>query len=121
MQLQSNLPAKQVQVEKYEKDGKVAVLYSFGKGWGWSVMSHHPEMAIDSRLVNAFITGGDELAQKLAGELYPPQEYSGYCVDCTNKAKLRLRWIGKGEPFYITSQAGHEEVVTSENEFWFTA
>ena len=57
-------------VEKYVKDGQVAILYSPGYGGGWSTWGE-PEMAWDKRLVDAFLAGGTKQVEQVATQLYP--------------------------------------------------
>ena len=90
---------------KYEKEGKVAVLYSPGFGAGWSTWMSNDEKAIFCpRLAEALDknTPYTDLLQ-IAKEEFP-NEYLGGLED------LEIRWIPKGIYFEITEYDGNEKV-----------
>ena len=59
-------------VEKLERDGKVAILYSPGYGAGWSTWNDDiaEELVFDKDLILAFENGGPDEVEKIAIEKY---------------------------------------------------
>jgi hypothetical protein len=89
-------------VEKYIDGGSVGVLYSPGFGAGWSTWGDE-DMAVDKRLVEAFIRGGADACISEAKNLYP-SEYLGGGKD------LQLTWVKLGSQFEIAEYDGDESV-----------
>lgn len=94
-------------MEKIEKDGKVAVLYSPGYGAGWSTWefddNHRETLCMDARIVGPFLAGDRSAAIAVARELVPDL-YTGGASD------LKVAWIEKGRAFEINEYDGHESV-----------
>ena len=95
--------------EKYERDGKVAVLVSPGFGAGWSswVGGDEQQAAMDRRLVERVLTGG-KIDEELAVEVLGGDPYLG-------DINVDVEWVEKGKPFYIHVYDGSEHLVT---DFW---
>lgn len=96
----------EITFEKYEKDGKVAVLYSPGFGAGWSTWAWDGEaesLAMNAKIVEAFLAGGGEAATRVAEELHP-DVYTGGAED------LSVEWIAKGTAFRINEYDGNESI-----------
>lgn len=104
-------------MEKLERNGKVAVLYSSGYGAGWySWNEGYPQILFDPELV--------ELAEKEQELPYPeitlakraqekyPDIYTGG-ADCG----LDIKWIPKGTRFYIHEYDGNEHVRIIDENF----
>lgn len=101
--------------EKYEKDGKVAVLVSPGYGAGWSTSAASSEdqaIAMDKRIVQYVLD--DALTElKEFMERYYPDVYLGGLED------LVVEWVTKGEAFEITEYDGYENLtVIGEQQYW---
>lgn len=102
-------------MEKYIKDGKVAVLVSPGYGAGWSTWAgeeYKVQLAMDSRFVKAKLDGWDqgkleELVERVLGEdsyVY----YGGW-------SNVEVEWVPVGERFEITEHDGYEELKSIDS------
>ena len=89
---------------KYERDGKVAVLYSPGYGAGWSTWEsqYANELAFDSELVKAVLNEDYSLAVSIAEKKYG--NFTGGASD------LKIEWIPKGTAFLIKEYDGNEYI-----------
>lgn len=89
---------------KYERDGKVAVLYSPGYGAGWSTWEdeYANELAFDSEIVEAVLNEDYELAASIA-----EKKYGAYTEGASN---LEIEWIPKGTAFLIEEYDGRESI-----------
>lgn len=102
------------EIEKYEKDGMVAVLVSPGFGAGWSTWSSPEDfLAMDKTLVQMAIDSksADEVEAYLNTkdlDIY----MGGWPVS--------VEWVPKGTPFRIDEYDGSESLVTT-NDFSLTA
>jgi hypothetical protein len=104
-----------VEFEKYIVDGKVGVLVSPGYGAGWSTWAHDmtdKAMAMDKRIVEAFIRGGSSAAAEEAAKLFP-NNYLGGATD------LEIEWVDQGLRFDIREYDGYESLhVFSSDDGW---
>jgi hypothetical protein len=100
-------------VEKLERDGKVAVLISPGFGAGWSTWAdEHKEFALfDRRLVEAMEAGGSAAVEAKVEEILGEDEafYMGGARDLT------IEWLPKGERFYVDEYDGFESIRRIED------
>ena len=95
-------------VEKYYKDGKMAILVSPGFGAGWSTWNQ-PEIAIDRRIVEKFINehpSADEMEDFIGSLGYKRPYMGGY-------EEIEVMWVPKGERYLVTEYDGHEELLIS--------
>ena len=94
-------------MEKIERDGKTAVLFSPGYGAGWSTWASDSAvkeaMCMDARIVGAFLEGGKEAAAAAVETLFPGN-YTGGARD------LEVIWIEKGKLFEIEEYDGFESL-----------
>jgi hypothetical protein len=91
-------------MEKVEKDGLVAVLYSPGYGAGWhSWNSEHEGLLFDREIVEAVLAGDVKRAVSIAEAKYPGI-YTGGGDDLT------IEWVPKGSRFEIHEYDGSESV-----------
>ena len=91
-------------MEKIERDGKVAVLYSPGYGAGWSTWVSPTEKAIFCpRLVLAVLGESGEDPKKVAEDEFPG-EYLGGLED------VQVEWLYKGTRFEINEYDGSESI-----------
>lgn len=107
-------------VEKLERDGMVAVLYSPGWGAGWSTWNtnHAEELLFDKELVLALENGGPYEVEKIIESRYPEYEiYTGGVSD------LKIAWVPKGDVFRIDEYDGNESIVYlgDEDDLWMVA
>lgn len=102
-------------VEKYIKDGKVAVLYSPGFGAGWvSWNDEHAEyLAFDKDLVQAVLDGNLTLAASLAEA--SAGIYAGGARD------LKVEWLNPGDMFEIEEYDGNESIHVIGNRLYMVA
>lgn len=95
-------------MNKMERDGKVAVLYSpgFGAGWvSWAEDRHKDLLAFDADIVQAVLDGDRSKAAALA------VEKCGEDSLCTIGAdQLEVMWLEKGTLFEINEYDGKESV-----------
>lgn len=94
-------------MNKIERDGKVAVLYSPGYGAGWSTWAGNADrelLCFDARLVQLVLDGKHvecfELAEKLCSSYYPGGTHN----------ELEVTWVPKGVAFEINEYDGSESV-----------
>lgn len=93
-------------MEKIEKDGRVAVLYSPGFGAGWSTWADDDQkeaLCMDARIVGPFVDGDRDAAVAAAVALFPDL-YIGDASD------LKVIWIEKGRAFEVEEYDGSESV-----------
>lgn len=97
-------------MEKYVKDGKVAVLVSPGWGAGWSTWANErskDQLAMDSRFVKAKLDGLDEgELEELVKCVFGEDAY----VYFGGWSNVEVEWVPVGEIFEITEYDGHEEL-----------
>lgn len=100
-------------MEKYERDGCVAVLYSpeFGAGWSTWAGEHKPILMFDKEIVQAVLDGDKEKAATLAQE-----KCGGDYVCVIGAPDLEVSWVPKGQPFEITEYDGAESIRMIGND-----
>jgi len=104
-------------VEKLEKDGKVAVLISpdFGAGWStWADDEHKLFMLFDSNLVNLVLDKKYDEAVKLVKERNK-NIYTG------GIREIEVVWVDKGTQFRVTEYDGYESIEYSHDSYWVQA
>ena len=101
-------------MEKVERDGKVAVLYSPDYGAGWYTWNtSHPEILFHPRLVELVEQDRrDEITDELMEEILGLDEDSYVYIG--GACNLSIEWVNKGQTFYIHEYDGHEHVVTRD-------
>jgi hypothetical protein len=92
-------------IERLEKDGLVAVVYSPGFGAGWSTWNSEQGelLALDKDIAQAVMDGDLKRAAEIAKQK-APDTYLGGADDLT------IRWIPKGTAFHINEYDGNESV-----------
>lgn len=90
-------------VEKFERDGKVAVLISPGFGAGWSTWNYGEECIFDPEIVQAVLAHDLVKAETIAKRKYP-EFYTGGVDDLT------VAWVDKGDRFEIHEYDGNESL-----------
>ena len=108
-------------MEKYIKDGNVAVLYSPGFGSGWYTWNtEYPELLFDVTVVE-YLLSEDVTMTREELERYLEEKYPGVYIG-SNLDDLDIYWVPKGEEFRINEYDGSEGVVTrSKDDSWHVA
>ena len=92
-------------MDKIERDGKIAVLYSPGYGAGWYTWHDKPELVFDPAVVQMVEENRHEDIPAYVKKTYPGEYlYTGGAED------LRIKWIPKGTRFEITEYDGSEDI-----------
>ena len=101
-------------MEKIEKEGKIAVLYSPGYGAGWSTWAEDSQkeaLCMDARIVGPFLAGNKDAAIAAAVAMFPDL-YTGGGRD------LALVWVEKGCAFEIEEYDGSESIhILGERDY----
>jgi hypothetical protein len=105
-------------MEKYIKDGKVAVIYSPGFGAGWYTWNHGDygyELVFDPGLVDLIINERpwDQV------EAYATLKWPGVYVGGLQEAVVE--WIAPGVEFKITEYDGSESLQFRNSDDWLVA
>lgn len=102
-------------MQKYIKDGKVAILVSPGFGAGWSTWEGKA-LAYDRRVVEKFFEGtpAKEMQEYLNSIGYKNIYMGGY-------DHLIVKWLPVGTKYRITEYDGAENLETIESIEWETA
>ena len=102
-------------VERYEKDGKVAVLYSPGYGAGWSSWAedkYRETMMFDKRLVELLLNNKDRLKdQNLVDSIITGNTKDSIYIGGVEN--LQIEWIPKGYGVRIDEHDGYESITTN--------
>lgn len=103
-------------MEKFIKDGQVAVLYSPGYGAGWSTWAYEGREALvfDVDIVKAVLNNDVKLAKEIAERKYPEQYNGG--ID-----ELVVGWVPQGEEFDIREYDGNESLQIIGKSSFFVA
>ena len=105
-------------MDKYIKDGKVAVLISHGFGAGWSSWnswnSNSDELMFDPELVKAVLENKQKRIITRAKEICPDGYFGG--ID-----GLTVVWVPEGEKFEITEYDGAESLKIISEQSYYTA
>lgn len=102
-------------MNKLDRDGMVAVLYSPDYGSGWYTWNpNHPELLFDPAIVQLVEEDKfDEL--KTYVTLKYPNIYEG------GMWELKVAWIPEGAMFRINEYDGDESIELKDDADWFTA
>ena len=103
-------------MEKYIKDGKVAVLYHPHYGGGWSAWAKPKDaviLAMDADIVRARIEGNYELFKNTVEKKVPNYTLK---VDPALYARLQVKWLEVGTVFEITDHEGFESFKICYND-----
>lgn len=104
-------------MEKMIRDGKVAVLISGGYGAGWSTWAaeeaHREALAMDTRLVRAFMDGvSEEGLPNILGEIFG----DGFHQYPSGWRGVRVEWVTQGTRFVIREYDGSESLLLISEE-----
>lgn len=101
-------------MNKIERDGMVAVLYSpgFGAGWNtWNKTEHRETLCMDSDIVQAVLDGDTSKAAEIAKQKCGNIFISG-------ASQLEVEWVKKGSLFEIEEYDGSESIhIIGERDY----
>lgn len=104
-------------IEKFIKDGKVAVVYSpgFGAGWyTWNSSAENSEhLLFDKIIVENVLKDDIQAAYNRAEEICPDGYFGGQ--------SLAVEWLPVGTKFRINEYDGCESVEIMDNIHWIEA
>lgn len=103
-------------MEKFVKDGKVAVLYSPEYGAGWYTWNkEYPDMLFDPTMVHYILQDKTNEATAYA-VLKWPEAYISSIED------LKIAWVPLGSKFKVVEYDGNESIELKEDDNqWLTA
>ena len=106
-------------MQKVERDGKTAVIYSGGYGSGWySENRDFPQIMFHPFLVRLIEQDRrDEINKEMIQKILHTNKY--ICV--LGAERLEIEWVKKGIKFRIDEYDGLESVVYEDKDTWFTA
>lgn len=107
-------------MNKIEKDGEIAVLYSPGYGAGWSTWNKgefEERLLMDAEIVQAVLDEAEpEDIEAIVERLFGEDEiYTG------GVHQLQIKWIPKGCQFEVTEYDGSESIHIIGERQYFTA
>lgn len=107
-------------VERYVKDGKVAVLVSPGYGAGWSTWEGK-KLAYDKRVVEFWLQYKDDevFPEEAAKKLFYEWGYEDVFFGGFNQ--IKIVWLEPGTKFRITEYDGFESIETDDSVDWCVA
>jgi hypothetical protein len=105
-------------IEKYIKDGRVAVAYSPGFGAGWSTWEFNDELKetllFHPDIINMILSNKQsEIDKAWLVEHFGEEFQSVYCGGASN---LSIEWIPVGTQFRIDEYDGSESVIELAND-----
>ena len=101
-------------MNKLIRDGKVAVLISYGYGGGFYTWGAPPEAIFDPKLVELVESVDFDGAYEYVENTYPGV-YTGGVGD------LEVVWVDEGEEFIIKEYDGSESIQLKSKTQWITA
>ena len=101
-------------MNKVIKDGKVAVLISYGYGGGFYTWGAPPEAIFDPKLVELVESEDFDGAEEYVMNTYPVIYTSGV-------GDLAVVWLDEGEEFIINEYDGSESIQFKNKTQWITA
>ena len=104
-------------MDKYVRDGKVAVLIYREYGSGWYSSHHVKEMLFDPTIVDMILNKNSSVEEIRAYAVlkYPEAYISTYLRD------LSVDWVNVGEKFVIHEYDGYETILTESKMNWIVA
>lgn len=102
-------------MEKYQRDGMVAVLYSPDYGAGWSTWNpDYPDMVWDPGMVELILEDRREEMMTYAMLKWPDAYFGG--LD-----NLTVAWVHVGERFIVDEYDGSESITRERDMSWTIA
>jgi hypothetical protein len=102
--------------EKVVRDGKVAVLVSYGFGAGWYTWHGVIELVFDPVIVDMVESNRRNDIQR-----YVEEKYLGQNIYLGGIDGLSVEWVPDGAKFRIEEYDGSESLVLESEEKWITA
>ncbi len=104
-------------IKKLERDGKVAIIVSYGAGSStWNLRGTAEEMLFDVDMIRALENGASEAYLKsLAKKKWPDATILGI------EDGLSIEWVEKGKQFRIEEYDGKESVVLYDPDDYYVA
>ena len=99
-------------IERLERDGEIAVIYSPGFGSGWSTWSGYPATFMFDKVMAECVERGDR-----DGVVARAKEIDPDCHIGSNVNALTLRWVPKGARVRIDEYDGSESVVVNPEDY----
>jgi hypothetical protein len=105
-------------MDKYIRDGKVALLIHKNYGSGWYSSNHNKEMLFDPTIVDMVLNlkSSPEEIRAYAILKYP----DAYVSTLTTKS-LTVSWVDIGRKFLIYEYDGSEEIWIEDDIKWIVA
>lgn len=104
-------------IEKYIKDGKVAIAYSPGFGAGWSTWNNNElaeTLLFHPDIINMILSNKQfEIDKDWLVEHFGEEFKDIYCGGVSN---LNIKWVPVGTQFRIDEYDGSESVITLIND-----
>jgi hypothetical protein len=103
-------------MDKFIRDGHVAVVYSPGYGAGWSTWNQEygDELVFDPGTVDLVLAGKWEELESYLTLKYPGAYLGGV-------GNLEVKWVPVGTRFRINEYDGNESVVLADEDDWLVA
>lgn len=106
---------KVISIEELFRDGKVAVLVSYGYGAGWSTWNtvHSDSLLFDPDIVQMVLDGASstEIADFTVSKYYDEEE----TVYVGGADGLAVEWVPQGTRFMVSDNDGYETIVTEHD------
>jgi hypothetical protein len=112
-------------MEKYIKDGKVAVLFSPGFGAGWSTWNSYRES--DGQNLGEVLLYSPAIVEMVLAEASPEdivarcEELYGAVGYFGGADGLQVQWMPVGTKFVVNEYDGSESIRYKEDSFWSVA
>ena len=100
-------------MNRYIKNGKVAVLYSPGYGAGWTTWNEeYPEMLFSPEIAEALDNKADyQTLEEISERLFPGAFLGGL-------EQLKIEWVEPGSQIRIDEYDGNESVYILNDVQW---
>ena len=111
-------------IDKLVREGRVAVLVSYGFGAGWYTWHRDERMLYDPRIVEMVLAFQANEEQDWRAHY---EQISKYCADTYQNQYiggvdgLTVEWVTEGEKFRINEYDGSETLVRESDQKWLTA
>lgn len=106
-------------VEKLYRDGKVAVLVSYGFGAGWFSWNGNEDLLFDKTLIEMIEKGQFVEAENRLKTVFADED--GERPIGAKAEDLDIAWVDIGEQFRIDEYDGSESLVLFKNQPWVMA
>tara|TARA_Y100000034_G_scaffold105363_1_gene132634 strand:- start:280 stop:615 length:336 start_codon:yes stop_codon:yes gene_type:complete len=107
-------------VEKFKRDGMVAIIISPGFGAGWSTWNQREDIAefllFDKTLVQYCKDGAD--ITLVRDHIYSKFDDANDYVSLGGWEQADIRWLDEGTHFSINDYDGSESVQVRDDEYW---